>query len=212
MFKQSIKDLMQRNSFCRRIEDYWYKKKYQKWALLGKPIPPPHFVKQMIVKAYANMYGTDIFVETGTYLGEMVDAVKYNFNKIYSIELSPELYDKAENKFSKYKQISIFEGDSSKILPEILNEIEDPCLFWFDAHYSAGITARGEKETPVMEELKHIFKHPIEKHVILIDDARCFIGQNDYPALKELKELVLNRYPRSIFEVEDDIIRVHKKM
>ena len=98
------------------------------------------------------------------------------------------------------------------ILPEILNEIEDPCLFWFDAHYSLGNTARGEKETPVLEELKHIFKHPIEKHVILIDDARCFIGQNDYPALKELKELVLNRYPRSIFEVEDDIIRVHRKM
>jgi len=78
------------------------------------------------------------------------------------VELSTELYERAKRKFSRYKHISIFKGDSSKVLPEILSQIEEPCLFWLDGHYSKGITATGEKETPILEELKHIFNHPIE--------------------------------------------------
>ena len=193
------------------IQDYRHKRDYKKWLLSGKPIPVPHTVKQMTVKEYANMFKTDIFVETGTYLGEMVFALKDVFQQIYSIELSTKLYEKVNKKFSKYKHISIYNGDSSLVLPKILNKVHKPCLFWFDAHYSAGITAKGEKETPILDELKHIFNHPIDGHIILIDDARCFIGQNDYPTIGELRNIVLSRYPDSIFDVKDDIIRIHNK-
>ena len=134
----------------------------------------------------------------------MVFAVKNIFNKIYSIELSTELYERTKHKFARYNHISIYQGDSSKVLPEILSQIEEPCLFWLDGHYSEGITATGEKETPILEELNHIFNHPIEDHVILIDDASYFTGHDDYPGLEELKTLVLRRYPNNVFIVKDD--------
>ena len=197
------------NKVKNRIQDYRHKKAYRNWQRLGKPIPTPHMVKQMAVKAYAAKYGTEVFVETGTYLGEMVNAVKSSFKKIYSIELSPELYERAEKKFAKDKHILIIQGDSSRILPEILNHIYKPCLFWLDAHYSKGITVKGEKETPIMDELRRIFNNPINGHVILIDDARDFTGQNDYPDLEEIRKLIVRRYPGFIFYVKDDIIRIH---
>ena len=131
---------------------------------------------------------------------------------MYSIELSPELYERAEKKFSGHKHIALLKGDSSIILPEILNHIYESCLFWLDAHYSEGITARGKKETPILEELKHIFHHSVKNHVILIDDARCFNGKNDYPSIKEVKELIANQYPDYVINIKDDIIRVHKNI
>jgi len=59
-----------------------------------------------------------------------------------------------------------------------------------------------------MKELRRIFNHEIKNHVILIDDARFFIGKDNYPTLQELKEFVLKNYPKSTFNVEDDIIRI----
>jgi len=205
-----IKDVVMWTFFHNKIQHFRYNKVYRAWLHAGKPIPPPDTVKHVIVKEYAKQHRARIFIETGTYLGDMVWAVKDNFYKIYSVELSTELYERAKRKFSRYKHISIFKGDSSKVLPEILSQIEEPCLFWLDGHYSEGITATGEKETPILEELKHIFNHPIEDHIILIDDARCFTGYGDYPNIEELKAVLLSRYPDNAFNIEDDIIRTHK--
>ena len=201
------------SSFLYRIiKNFWHKKKYRKWILSDKPIPPPHMVKQITVKTYAVQFGLDIFVETGTYLGEMVNAVKYNFKKIYSIELSHELYENAREKFSKHKHILIVNGDSAEVLPEILIHVKEPCLFWLDGHYSGGNTAKGEKETPIMEELKQICANPDKNHVILIDDAREFTGQNDYPTIESLRTFIGARLPDYEFDVKDDIIRIYKKL
>lgn len=195
-----------------KIQDYRHKRDYHKWVSSGMPIPPPHSVKQMTVKAYARIHGITVLIETGTYLGEMVGAMKHVFNRVYSIELGDELYQKAEKKFSRDLHVSILHGDSTKVLPGILEQIKIPCLFWLDGHYSSGVTARGEKETSVIEELTHILSHPVKEHLILIDDARLFTGQNDYPTLEELQVLVLDTYPDYVLEVRDDIIRMHTKV
>ncbi|MFC1488225.1 hypothetical protein ACFL6B_00090 [Thermodesulfobacteriota bacterium] len=206
-----IKKVFQRIARCNVIQNHRHGKYYRRWLKLGKPIPPPHTVKQMIVKEYAKKFKTRIFVETGTYLGDMVLEMIDNFYKIYSIELSPDLYEQAKKKFSGYKHVSILKGDSSYVLSEILKDIKEPCLFWLDAHYSKGITAMGSNETPVIEELKYILHHPVDDHVILIDDARCFTEKRSYPTLEKLKQLIWSRCPHYAFEVKDDIIRSHKR-
>ena len=201
MLKHKIKNIIHKGR---------YNKTYQKWECEGKPLPTPHAVKQMTVRQYAVQHKAEVFIETGTYLGEMVNSIKYNFKEIYSIELSSELYEKTKRKFSRYKNIKIFNGDSAKVLSEILEHLYEPCLFWLDAHYSEGITVKGDKETPILDELERIFSHPVDGHVILIDDARFFTGNNDYPSLQEVKRLITTRYPDYIFSVKDDIIRAHK--
>ena len=53
-----------------------------------------------------------------------------------------------------------------------------------------GDTAKGSKFCPIYEELNAIFTS-IDKHCLLIDDARLFNGADDYPTLDELKGFIL---------------------
>jgi len=182
------------------------------WEKEGRPIPPPHLYKQRTVKEYAGVFSLPTFIETGTYEGDMVSATKRIFDKIYSIEIDEKLCNKARQRFSKLKSIRIIHGDSGKVLPKLIKEIDKPCLFWLDAHYSGGITSKGDLETPIVQELECILNHPIKRHVTLIDDARCFTGQNDYPTMEELKKFVHEKNPNLVFRIENDIIRIYPQL
>lgn len=183
--------------------------KTAEWYLRHKNTYTPHLIKQKIIKGYKKKYDISIFIETGTYLGMMINAVKNTFSKIYTIELDKKLFLKSNRKYEKYPHIKILFGDSSRILPKLLKNIKKPCLFWLDAHYSKGITAKGIKNTPIMEELAVILKHNIKNHIILIDDAESFNGKNNYyPSVKLLKKYIENSFSDFFIEVKDNIIRI----
>src|SRR2546425_6234629 len=50
---------------------------------------------------YTTLFRSQIFVETGTYRGDMVEAMKPLFHKIYSIELSDALFAEAQRRDRK---------------------------------------------------------------------------------------------------------------
>jgi hypothetical protein len=177
------------------------------WKKDGCPVPPPHLVKQKTVEEFRKKYKYNILIETGTYLGEMVEAQKMKFNKIISIELSESLFVKANAKFKSENNIIIVQGDSGKVLPDVLRNITEPVIFWLDGHYSAGITVKGDKDCPIFEELEAIFCYANLNHVLLIDDARCFNGQGDYPTIQELKNYIQAQNGNYQMEVKNDIIR-----
>lgn len=164
--------------------------------------------KQKTVMEYAKAFDTDILIETGTYLGDMVYAVASNFKEIYSIELDEKLARAAHNRFKRRNNVHIVSGDSSKMLPALLLKMGRPCLFWLDAHYSGGITAKGGQYTPVMHELGLIFNHPVKNHVILIDDAGSFTGKDNYPTIEEVVNLLKELAPQYSLEAKDNIIRI----
>ncbi len=177
------------------------------WERSGRPIPPPSIVKQRTVKRYAHEYGTRTLIETGTYFGEMVDACSREFRRIISIELDRSLYEGAHERFASDRHIEIYWGDSADLLPKLIKDLSEPSLFWLDGHYSAGITAKGALTTPIMEELSAICEVSSDGHVLLIDDARIFIGEDDYPTVDEVREFVLSRKPHYEFLLEFDIMR-----
>jgi len=178
------------------------------WERRGRPVPPPHLVKQRVLRGYAERYRLKIFVETGTYRGDMVEAMKHLFHRIYSIELSDTLFAAAQRRFRRDSHIELLHGDSSQELGRIMERVDQPVLFWLDGHYSAGDTARGEKDTPICDELAEIFRAPDLGHVIVIDDARCFGSDPAYPTLPALREYVWSRRPHARIVVEDDSIRI----
>lgn len=185
-------------------------KKIRRWAKNGKSRSPPQLHKHKIIKMYAKNYSINIFIETGTYLGDTVNAVKKMFKEIYSIELNKGLHLKAKQKFIKYKHINVILGDSSEKLPEILSNMNNPCLFWLDAHYSGSNTSKTNLQTPIIRELHSILNHPNKNHIILIDDAHEFTGKNDYPTIHELKELI-NYYEEKVLIIKENIIRIQNK-
>lgn len=182
----------------------------QQWVQKGKPIPPPHIIKQKLIEEYQKKFNVEILIETGTYLGEMVEAQRNNFKMIYTIELSERLYLKAVNRFKSYSNIKILHGDSGTVLQSLISVLKEPALFWLDGHYSGGITALGSKECPVMEELIAICKSDVQ-HFILIDDARLFNGTHDYPTVEGIQSLLNSYHKKYFIEIKDDILRIMPK-
>jgi len=161
----------------------------------------------MVLRSYLNRFSLEQFVETGTYLGDTLDNIAALGIQCTSIELSRELHEAACARFRWRKNVRLVQGDSAQKLPELLAQINNPTLFWLDGHYSAGVTACAGAHTPVSAELKALLNHPIKRHVILIDDARCFEGSNDYPHLDNLLREIREEGSYSA-EVSTDIIRL----
>jgi hypothetical protein len=179
-----------------------------KWRESGSPVPPPHLYKQLVVRDYAVRYGCSTLVETGTYQGEMVYAMVPHFDKIYSIELGDELYISAVAKFHRQPKVVLIHGDSGVEVANLLPTLTAPAVFWLDGHWSMGITARGQKDTPIIEELSSILAAPDIGHVILIDDARMFGSDPAYPSLDDVMRMVSVARPSARYELADDIIRI----
>lgn len=164
-------------------------------------------LKSNIFKKYKNSF----FVETGCHLGNGIkNALGAGFKYIYSIELSPMFYNKCRNKFAKNKNVVLVLGDSSEKLFSVIENIKEPITFWLDGHYSGGNTARGKYESPLIQELEQIKRHPINNHIIIIDDMREWVDHNEfkhydiYTALKEINKNY--KFIREKGVVEKDIL------
>ena len=191
----------------RAIEPLQQRRDLAAWRRAGSPVPPPPVFKQRVVRAYGRRYGLKTLIETGTYYGDMVEAQRHRFGRIISMELSRDLHRWAVKRFSNAGNVTILEGDSGVLLPDVLAARHEPCLCWLDGHYSAGVTARGDLETPILKELDAILSHPWPD-VVLVDDARCF-GQGDYPSIDSIRAIVADRRAGWSVSVVDDIIRIH---
>lgn len=124
--------------------------------------------------------GIKYALETGTYKGYTTQFLCDHFDRVYSIEKYPDqnfyggdslrdIYAQLETKYTNLK-ISI--GDSSSILPKILNRhLEDRFVFIFDAHIGP--------EGPLLNELETVNRESHNKnHVIIIDDWGDFNSQH----------------------------------
>ena len=166
--------------------------------------------KRAEIKKWQAMTGYKLFVETGTFLGETTLAMSNVFERCWTIEIDKSLYEEALRRFGGRTNITALHGDSETRIVEILREIDAPAVFWLDGHFSRSNTGRGAADTAIVTELRRIFEHPIKDHVILIDDARDFLGINGYPTIKALQHFVRAHSPYRM-RVSNDIIRLYKE-
>ena len=175
----------------------------------------PYKKKRKIIDGYRKKYKVDVFVETGTFLGDTIEYFKHKFKILYTIELSTDLARRAIKRFETEKNVKVIEGNSADILKQLVQELDCVALFWLDGHYSSEffyngeyiITAKADKNTPIEEELDIILdsKYP---NVILVDDARLFNGENDYPTITNIKQKLILSGRNYILQVFDDIIHI----
>ena len=213
--RKTLNELMRSNRMDDMIPMRAARFFYDRWAVRswhrrGEPVPPPYAVKRRTLREYAVRFGLRMLVETGTFYGDTSFALRNDFERIVSIELDRALYERAKERLKPYKQIAVLQGDSGKIIANVMKEISQAVLFWLDAHYSGGITARGELDSPIFAELDVILTHPIKNHVILIDDARDFTGTGGYPTVLQLRDYLMEKRPDLNLEVRHDVIRIHR--
>jgi hypothetical protein len=164
--------------------------------------------KRATIRRYARRFGTPVLVETGTYRGTTVRAMRRHFARIYSIELDDDLYERARRRFAADPHVEILHGDSGDLLPSLVERIDEPCLFWLDGHFSDWETARGATASPLRRELDAVLRRRHDD-VVLIDDARSLTGSDGYPTLEGLRALVRTTRPELVLDVRDDVVRIH---
>ena len=121
-----------------------------------------------------SIFTPDIFIETGTYLGDSAITAAKVFKQVHTIELSNDLYLRATERLNVINNVCCYLGDSAEVMKDLLPKLSGRALFWLDGHYSGGITSRGANNTPILKELEAIRLLPSKEAVILIDDLRLF--------------------------------------
>ena len=160
-----------------------------------------HFEKRARIRGIQKKYNFSSFIETGTFFGQMSVFAAKHFEIVHTIESYLPIYS-YNHKRIQIKNIKKYYGKSVDHLESILEEEEDNCLFWLDGHWSGPGTGGKNEPCPVLEEINIIQKKKLSRFCILIDDARCFNGESNYPKL-ELVIKTLNQIGK-ISSIEKD--------
>lgn len=155
------------------------------------------------------------FVETGTYEGHTALWASEHFQKIYTIEFSETFYRETFERYKERKNVEFIFGDSRTQLKKIVEELNEPALFWLDAHWSGGATYGDDDQCPLFEELKIIGNSQFD-NFIFIDDARLFTSPPQPPhrpqqwsGIASIIELIRrDQNDKYIVIIEDVIIAV----
>ena len=123
-----------------------------------------------------------VFIETGTFKGDSVAAVRPSFRELHTCELSPELHAAATQRFADDPAVHCHLGSSPDRLRALAAiHARHPVMYWLDAHWcSADHTAGHKSQCPLLEELEAIAPlHP--ESIVWIDDARYFMAPPPAP-------------------------------
>lgn len=178
----------------------------RRWLEKGKTGPAPHSVKQANLRYLGHRFKAAVLVETGTFRADMLVSLHNNFEKLFSVELSKELYEYSKRRCAGLPNVVIHNGDSAKVLPEICGSISGTVLFWLDGHYSGGDTALGDKTCPAIDELNVILQSRNITPVIVIDDARLFNGMDGYPTILNVLDCIRSHPVAMQVNIHDDAI------
>ncbi len=147
------------------------------------------------LKKYADAADYEVAVETGTLFGDSALRLSRHFPVVYTIEIDRDLFERASARFKNNARIRVLHGDSKRVLPDLVKEIQQSCLFFLDAHFSgdhatnwkksrwrgyrvdtgcAGDRPTAENQVPLFEEIKAIHDGLRSRCLIYIDDADEF--------------------------------------
>lgn len=136
-----------------------------------------------------------LFVETGTNFGNGIyTALKCGFEKAISVEISASLFFANQFKYAKHDNVKLFLGDSQHIFPLMLQLVNEPAVFWIDAHHDNG--------DPAFHELKYLKDHHIKTHTILVDDMPFHFAGS---LRNQIEDLILQINPDYTIEYVDNI-------
>lgn len=168
----------------------------------GIPINPHSLNKFHILNSARKRSGSRQFIEVGTFLGVTTARCAKVFEKVYTIEISESLYQKAKRFLASRKNVEIFLGDGREWTLKLLqrSDVKDVLIF-LDGHYSGGITGTAEVPEPALDELETLHDYRDKISAIVIDDFRTFGTQEGVPPKSTLLKTLEKLFPESDYEI-----------
>lgn len=133
----------------------------------NKPKPPFHDDKKMLTIILEILINSDVFIETGSYMGKTIFFVGKNFPnlKCYSCEIDIKSFSIAYEQIEQLKNVKLDYKPSPDAVYNIKN-LYDPDIydkkvcFWLDAHWHTD---------PLYDEIKYITSN-YKQFCIFVDD------------------------------------------
>lgn len=158
------------------------------------PEVPHTNIPRQLLDRLRQTYALKYFVETGTNRGHTAALMAGLFTKVWTVELASDRQQAAAKFLSKYSHVVCTAGESPDFLRRLMPQLDQPTLFWLDAHWCGG--PKLGPECPLLDELSAVGNLD-GRHVILIDDARLFVNPppyphdpDDWPALQQVRYAV----------------------
>lgn len=98
------------------------------------PALEKHLIDKCLERINKNYSDFPVFIESGTYYGETTKLASLLFNKTYSIELDLNLFNRAKQLFENNQNIKIIQGDTLKVLPQLLYQEDKNIIFCYDSN------------------------------------------------------------------------------
>lgn len=186
------------------------------WKMATCRMLNPHsYVKFLTLDRARQATGGRTFIETGTYLGGTAYRCAKVFERVYTIELDPDLARRAQENLAGCPNIEVIQGDATVELEKVLaaKPVERAVIF-LDGHFSGGNTAKGDIEEPAIFELQMLERYRDRISAIVIDDFRNFGEEPGHPPKWELLRAIDRHFPRADFNVQiqnDQVIVTRKR-
>lgn len=165
------------------------------------------------VLALRDAFDIRCFVETGTYHGETAVWAAAQFDRVYTIELSEELYARSGALLDGMPNVTRLLGDTRTHLARLAPDLP-PSIVWLDAHWSGTGTAGAGDECPLLDELAAL-RPALASLYVLIDDARMFLGPphplhdpTQWPTMEVITRALAHDGDRYVGSFEDIIVSV----
>ena len=177
-----------------------------------------HFsIDPTLATLLASQLDLAVFIETGTYKGDSVAAVRPVFRELHTCELSPELHAAAKLRFEDDPAVHCHLGSSPDRLRSLaVLHARHPVMYWLDAHWCSGNqTAGQESQCPLLDELEAIAPLHTES-VVWIDDARYFtapptapLETKGWPTFQQVLDRLRSLSPAHQLVVANDTLLFH---
>lgn len=140
-----------------------------------------------LIQALKSVLPLSVLVESGTFEGGSLASLMDCFDILHSIELSPQYFQAAQQRFHDINKIRLYQGDSREILSQIRRDLpDDGVLYFLDAHWCVAANTAGEtSQCPLLNEIASI-GYLGRNSVVIIDDARLFLAPP--PAQHEISQ------------------------
>jgi hypothetical protein len=168
-------------------------------------------VPQELVLSFMKQMSIPAFVETGTFRGGTTFWAANHFKKVITIEINAESSRAVASRPDCPANIEFLVGDSAALMTSVVKSLDCPAVFWLDGHYCGPGTGDIHAECPIMQELEAL--RQAKEPVILIDDARCFLGPPPPPhkpgqwvTFDEIARFIFMHFPDHFLTVHDDVI------
>ena len=173
-------------------------------------------VRDEVCRRLRSLSSGELLIETGTYFGEFTRTAARFFKSVWTLELSPVLFEKSKRNLAGYENVSCYHGDSTTTLPVLVDmtvvKKMQSVAFYLDAHFfsrSVPVEYKGKVATsspfPLWDELKAVTLRPTGvRDVVLIDDVHLWGRSRPDKRWRDVneKEIARRLLPRKVISSE----------